>query len=580
MLPKLRFGDFEVDPVRRVLTRDGRAIELRPKSFALLWLLLSNRDRVVPKSEILGSVWPDGSGTEANLTVNVAAVRRALGEHPREHRYLLTVPTVGYRFVGDVRTIAGDDRIPLDRCHVFGIAELRVSVDDDEDELHTLARRATDSMAEAIAALPHRSVHRVVAPTDLRHDFATTVSPATGGDTEAMIVGSIQVLGGELSVEVAIFTVADERRAWSGRIVHAWRDRDCLPIRLQRLVLNAVRTPAVVGALASEANAGADDRAVQAAMQGNLLLDAGTANLERASECFRRALVLDARSAAAHAGLAESLLLQWGAHQIVDPAIPDRVHDLVARAIELDPLAPRARAVAGLVRMTVDRDWSSAREQFLAAVDFGPHEAIAHDHYALFLAARLQPEAALHAAQRAQELDPESPRIQCHVALIHYFDGDLDAALVVLDDVVARHASPAFAWELRPWCLLGLGRPSDALEALREAAPYLEPGPSVRALRAAALARSGDRGRAASEIARLGSNGDAVSPPLVRATVRHAMDDPTGALRDLERAARDRHPFVVFAEADPFWRSLRDHPDWPAFARDVFGRENRAATDA
>ena len=62
--------------------------------------------------------------------------------------------------------------------------------------------------------------------------------------------------------------------------------------------------------------------------------------------------------------------------------------------------------------------------------------------------------------------------------------------------------------------------------------------------------------------------------------MRHAMDDPTGALRDLERAARNRAPFLVFAEADPYWRTLRDHPDWPDFARDVFGRVARPVTDA
>ncbi|HKK71765.1 MAG TPA: winged helix-turn-helix domain-containing protein [Candidatus Krumholzibacteria bacterium] len=573
MFPTLRFGDFEVDPVRRVLTREGQAIDLRPKSFSLLWLLLNNRERVVPKDEILESVWPDGSGTEANLTVNVAAVRRALGENPREHRYLLTVPTVGYRFVGEVRTTAAESRVPLDHCRTFGIAELRVVTDGAEDELHELARRATESIAGTIAALPGRSVRRVLAPTDLKHAFATTPSPATAGDIEAMILGSIQVVGSELSVEIAIFTVADGRRAWSGRIVHAWRDRDCLPIRLQRLVLNALRTPTAPGGWAERGNE-TDDRAVQAALQGDLLLEGGVPDLDRASACYRRALLLDERSIAAHVGLGESLLLQWGAHQVTDVSVPDRVRELIERAIESDPLDARARAVAGLVRMTLDHDWSAAREQLLAAVDFGPHQAITHDHYALFLAARLQPEAALHAAQRAQELDPDSPRIQCHVALIHYFAGDLDAALAVLDDALARHANPAFARELRPWCLLGLDRPVDALEALRDAGPNLGPSATLGAVRIAALSRAGDRSRAASEIPRLeaGTPDAPPLPALAGAVIRLSMDDPTGALLDLERAAEARAPLVVFAEADPFWRRLHGHAEWPSFARRVFGR--------
>ena len=95
----LRFGPFELDPLRRSLLRDGTPVRLRPMAITLLCHLAQHRERVVPKKELLETLWPDGSGTEANLTVTIAAVRKALGEVAGQHRILITVPREGYQFV-------------------------------------------------------------------------------------------------------------------------------------------------------------------------------------------------------------------------------------------------------------------------------------------------------------------------------------------------------------------------------------------------------------------------------------------------------------------------------------------------
>src|SRR5215510_8566290 len=57
-------------------------------------------------------VWPDSFVEEANLSVHMSALRRALGEAANEHRYVETVPGVGYRFVAGVRE-RSDDGVDL-----------------------------------------------------------------------------------------------------------------------------------------------------------------------------------------------------------------------------------------------------------------------------------------------------------------------------------------------------------------------------------------------------------------------------------------------------------------------------------
>jgi DNA-binding winged helix-turn-helix (wHTH) protein/TolB-like protein len=97
------FDPFRVDSLKRLLLRDGSPVPLKPKVFDTLLVLIENSGRVVDKDELMQSIWPDTAVEENNLTQNISAIRKALGERRDEHRYVVTVPGRGYRFVADVR---------------------------------------------------------------------------------------------------------------------------------------------------------------------------------------------------------------------------------------------------------------------------------------------------------------------------------------------------------------------------------------------------------------------------------------------------------------------------------------------
>jgi TolB-like protein/DNA-binding winged helix-turn-helix (wHTH) protein/Tfp pilus assembly protein PilF len=95
-----RFGHFTLEPQRRLLTIDGRAIPLSSRAFDILLLLVEQRERVVTKDEIFARVWPGTIVEENNLAVQISALRRALGEPSGDPKLVITVPGRGYRFVG------------------------------------------------------------------------------------------------------------------------------------------------------------------------------------------------------------------------------------------------------------------------------------------------------------------------------------------------------------------------------------------------------------------------------------------------------------------------------------------------
>jgi DNA-binding winged helix-turn-helix (wHTH) protein/TolB-like protein/tetratricopeptide (TPR) repeat protein len=103
--PSYQFDAFELDPVRRVLLREGKAIALKPKVFETLLVLVRNSGRVMDKDELMQQVWPDTVVEEVNLAHNISVLRKALGQKADENRFIITVPGRGYGFVAEVKEI-------------------------------------------------------------------------------------------------------------------------------------------------------------------------------------------------------------------------------------------------------------------------------------------------------------------------------------------------------------------------------------------------------------------------------------------------------------------------------------------
>jgi eukaryotic-like serine/threonine-protein kinase len=103
------FGPFRVDPEKETLLRAGEPIPLTPKTFQILLVLIRHSNEVVTKDDLMKSVWPDTFVEEANLSQHVFKLRKALGERPEDHRYVVTVPGRGYRLAEKVHRVGGDD---------------------------------------------------------------------------------------------------------------------------------------------------------------------------------------------------------------------------------------------------------------------------------------------------------------------------------------------------------------------------------------------------------------------------------------------------------------------------------------
>jgi Tol biopolymer transport system component/DNA-binding winged helix-turn-helix (wHTH) protein len=196
--PLYRFGPFIADPVAGRLYCAAGPLQLTPKSFLVLMVLVDSRGRLVDKSEIFRQVWPETYVEPNNLARNISMIRKALHEHDPDREYIVTVSRRGYRFAAPVAQVSRMDFADLERTST--VAASSVSGVD-----------PTDTAAEGTGT--EESGH----PTLLRPG-ARLASPRVSSRLRASFgIAAVALLGlaGTLALGGREATVdAPERRLW------------------------------------------------------------------------------------------------------------------------------------------------------------------------------------------------------------------------------------------------------------------------------------------------------------------------------------------------------------------------------
>src|SRR5215468_10922010 len=102
-------GPFRLDTQDDLLFRGSEPVALGRRAIALLRALVERPGTVVSKDTLVMAAWPRRAVEESNLTVQMAALRRVLGEAPGGDHWIETMPRRGYRFVGPVLTTEQND---------------------------------------------------------------------------------------------------------------------------------------------------------------------------------------------------------------------------------------------------------------------------------------------------------------------------------------------------------------------------------------------------------------------------------------------------------------------------------------
>lgn len=545
---RFEFGGFRFDAGARVLWRGREIVGVAPKALDLLAVLLERAGDVVTKDELLHRAWPDVVVEEANLSVNVSLLRKALGEAPGGSPWIETIPRRGYRFAGPVRAASPTPR-------AMAVLPFRPLGGADGDPALGLA------MADAVITRLARGGEITVRPTSAVQRYVSgDVDPRAAGralGVDVVLDGRLQREGSRLRVTAQLLPVGSDAPLWA----ESFDEEMSGVFALQDAV--AAR---LAGALALERGAPARPArrptpgipAYEAYVRGRWFWTRFSRTwLAKAVGAFVEASELDPSFALPHAGLADASLVSGLAGLLRPLDAWTAAARRVEQALALDDGLPEAHVSRGWVLLFRDWDWAGADAALSRAAALDPHSAAVLQWRGLFETLRGDTAAAERALAAARVVDPLSLVGSAVEGFRRGLTGDHEGELAQQRRTVELDPNQFLGHWALGTAFQNRGRHAEAAAAHRQALELSEGAPMMRPVLARSLALEGRADEARALLAPAAA--DVLVSPYQEATVLVALGEREAALERLRAACDARDPWAVVLPVDPMLRPLHGY---------------------
>jgi DNA-binding winged helix-turn-helix (wHTH) protein/TolB-like protein/Flp pilus assembly protein TadD len=605
-------GRFRIDPLERLILCDGEAVPLTSKAFDTLLLLIQRRGRLVHKSEIMDSVWPDSFVGEHNLVVTISKLRKVLTNGDSEQKCIETVAKQGYRFVGKVCEVAKPETelsvLPVEAspvlpevlsrprplsssfyiiaalvltCLVFSIVLVRSRKHSDATgeirslavlPLRTLNADAAHAylglgLADAIITKLVSTGQVVVRPTSSVVQYVdSTASPLLVGreqKVDAVLSGSVQSLPDRIRITIQLVRVSDGYSLGADTFEEGTKQilelEDKVAERVSKSMTVHFATMTSAPAARKDTNSA---EAYELYLRGRYFWSIRTEEgLRRSIEYLQQATTKDPQYARAYAGLADSyvLLASYGVEspQKAYPA----ARGAALNALRLDNSLADAHASLGMIAFYYGWNWSESEQEFQQALALNPNDVGAETWYGLNLAAMGRVEEAVDLVQRAKEIDPLSPEINVVLGHLYYSSRQYEKAIDVYRKVIQLNPNFARAHMRLGMTYMAQHAIGDSVHEYEEAKRLTGADPYVDGLLGCAQALSGNTAAAQKLLKNLTLRSrDQYIPAFSIALVYIGLGERDRALDWLEQAYQDRSAYMVYAKTDPLLDPLRSDP--------------------
>ncbi|HET6804993.1 MAG TPA: winged helix-turn-helix domain-containing protein [Frateuria sp.] len=512
-----RFDGFELDLARYELRVEGRVRPVEPQVFALLALLVGNRERLVSRDEIVEKVWDGRIVSDAAIASRVKSARQALGDDGSAQRFIRTIHRQGFRFVAEARVVgssdaavaAGPEGAPAGHAMRPSVAVLPFRLLGDAGPYAGIAD-----------ALPHELIAELAR---LRWLFVTARGSSfrlRGADADAQDIGSllgvryylsgtVEVVGTRLAVTVQLIDTRDGGVVWAEHFAGAIDDVHQVREDIRARILSALEIHIPIHEAAQARLSTTGDLDAWSAYHLGLqhMYRFNRADNTAAAALFERALARDPGFARAHAGLSfvhfQSAFMHYSQDLGGEIGLSRRC---ALRGLELDPVDPFVNFAMGR-SFWPEGDLDSSLAWLERATSISPHYAqgIYARAWTETLAGRVR-EGRAHAdlAMRLSPLDPLYYGMLGTRAFGHMMGGE-DVEAAAWAERAAR--SPGAHVLIAMIAAAAHALAGDADRAARWAARVHERNPALTRddfFRAFPMQPAAARERLARELARLG----------------------------------------------------------------------------
>ncbi|MBV9959739.1 MAG: winged helix-turn-helix domain-containing protein [Acidobacteria bacterium] len=574
------FGSFRVDARRHLLLREGEVIQLAPKVFETLLMLVRSNGRVLKKSELMEAIWPDTFVEESNLAQHIFLLRKILGEEKNEHRYIVTVPGVGYRFVAAVkvsethdaaRTYTAEQGTEVDVWPPASLAVLpfkTVSVAEGDE---VLGLGIADALIMKLSGLRLIRVRPTTAVLKYAGASQDTLLAGRELGVDALLDGYYQRHGEQIRVSVQITRVRDGMTLWAAKFDESFTNFFAIQDSVSEQVVRKLELE-LSGSEQQQLrkNQTVNPEAFRAYIKGRYFWNRRTPEgLRKGLEYGREAVALDPAYASAYIALADTYNLLGAQHSVMPPgeAFP-KARAAAERALEIDPQLAEAYASLAFVAYCFDWDWTAAESHFHTAIELKPNYATAHHWFGEFLSAARRFEESIASLRHALALDPLSLAMSTDLGATYYYareyvrsEEELRKTLEVDSSFVRAHLILGAVQEQQ-------GRGALAVDSLRRAAELSSGDPVILASLAHACAVNKQLSDARAILLELREESTRrYIPPYSMALIHTGLGEREQAYEWLTKAVELRDINVLWLASNPRFDLLRDETDFKELLR-------------
>jgi TolB-like protein/Tfp pilus assembly protein PilF len=568
------FGAFRLDEKERLLFRGENQVALTPKVFDLLLLLVQRSNSLVDKETILSELWPDAFVEEANLSVNVATLRKALGDSAEQ--FIETVPKRGYRFLSTVRKrktakdLAEPHRrstpaiknLPTDKIQPLEIlnslAVLPFQNGSDDPNAEYLSDGITESIINNLSQL---NGLRVVARNSVFRYKKTKLGLATIArhlGVRLIVAGRILQLDDRVVIRTELVNGADQRQIWGGQFHRKLSDVLAVQDEISEEISKALKFQLTRDERNRLTKHYTDNsEAYHLYLKGRYHWNKFSQTaLRTAVDFFTQAIEVDPTYALAYAGLADCYYRLSNVYAPTRNEMP-KAKTAALKALEIDPNLSEAHAALGLSKLFQELDWSGAEEAFRRAIEINPNYSIAHQRLGLYVNLLGYFDEAERELELARQIDPLSPQVSWSFALMYFLRRDYEQALAEVQTTLEMDGSYVPTLYLLGRTYEQLGQLERAIETF-EKVLTLNDSPTFIAALGHTYAVSGNRAAACSilEQLELRSKQRYVSA-YAKAVVHMSLREKSKALTCLEQAYLQRCEMLTWLKVDPAFDELR-----------------------
>ena len=611
------FDEFEVDPSNRTCTRDSVPIIVSGKVYDILLVFLENPGRLLSKDELLGRVWADEFVEEGNLARNVSFLRKALGDTDKQHRFIVTVPGHGYRFVCEVRespqpaelasetsataetleqpaqkatppktaskkwiaivttavvvlTVAwvSSERFLSPAPPIKSLAVLPLRGIDPNDNY--LGFGIADSVIRRISNSGQLTVRPSSAVFHYLNQDADTLAAARELNTDAILEGNVQRFGDRLRVSVNLLRSADGSSVWNDSFDTQAADIFRVQDAVAEQVADRLKIRLGSGSGPATGKYPTDPRAYESFLKGNFMLDQRGFTEDAYPDMmatignFKHAIEIDPNYALAHAKLAFSYV--WMALFIRpdEDNWADLARQEIARSIELDPNLPDPHVANGLLYWSAYGGYKVEESigEFRVAKRLDPNFS-GPDLVAVYAHAGLEDQAD-NELKRAISIDPTGQAVNGVKGVLQYLRADADAWRAAHPEIPPEERGFAI------WYYIRKGSLDAAQKLIDEQLSHSRNNYDIYMQKALLTALRGNFAQAEAQIPevlkKVKRNDESYHHATYDSACIYAMaGEPKEAVRWLRETADSGFPNYPLFERDHFLDRIRNAPEFVQF---------------